>query len=121
MLWGQRMRALMGMALKRSGLSRPQLADRLSSLLNESISLHQINAWLAETKTGHRFPAEYLPAFCAATGSLELLRDAVELLGGRMATKEDLHYAEIGRTYVRRRQASKREKALLDLVESREA
>ncbi len=42
------MRALMAQAIKSSGLSRDQVADRMASILNEPITVHSLNAWLAE-------------------------------------------------------------------------
>ena len=112
------MRALMVQALRASRCSREQVAERMSASLNEPVSVHQVNAWVAETKANHRFPAEYLAAFCAATGSTELVRDLVQVLGGRMATEEDLRFAELGRLYARRRAAGKKERAMLDLMEA---
>lgn len=117
MAWGRRMQALMSKAIKRSGLSRQQIADGMSCLLREKISAHQINSWLAESKAGHRFPAEYLPAFCAVTADLDLVRDAAGLVGARIASREDVVHAELGRLYRRRREASRKEGALLKILE----
>lgn len=120
MAWGQRMQALMSKAIMRSELSRQQIADGLSCLLRERISIHQMNSWLADSKASHRFPAEYLPAFCAVTGDLDLVRDAAQLVGARIASREDLVHAELGRIYRRRRETSRKESALLKILEGGE-
>ena len=54
-------------ALKKSTLSRFQVAARMSELLGAEITKTTLDTWTAESKELHRFPAEYLPAFCAAT------------------------------------------------------
>lgn len=64
--------------IKKCSLSRYQIAGRMSELLDAEISKAMIDAWTAESKEGHRFPAEYIPAFCAATGDISIL----ELLCG---------------------------------------
>lgn len=60
--------------IKRCPLSRWQIAGKMSELLNQEISKYMLDTWTAESKEYHRFPAEYLPAFCAVTGSFEPLR-----------------------------------------------
>ena len=55
-------------ALKKCRLSRWEVAGKMSHLLGVEISKFMLDAWTAESKVEHRFPAEYLPAFCAVTG-----------------------------------------------------
>ena len=73
------LRAALCGALKRCPLSRWEVAGKMSHFLGLEITKYMIDAWTAESKEGHRFPAEYLPAFCAATGDsgpLEVLGTA---------------------------------------------
>jgi hypothetical protein len=60
--------------IKKCPLSRWQIAGKMSELLNQEITKYMLDTWTAESKEYHRFPAEYLPAFCAAVGSFEPLR-----------------------------------------------
>jgi hypothetical protein len=63
-------------AIRQSGLSRWEIAGRMSHLLGQEVTQYMLNGWTAESKEAHRFPAEFLPAFCSATGSrapLEML------------------------------------------------
>lgn len=55
-------------ALKKSPLSRHQVAGEMSHLLSCSITKFMLDTWTCESKENHRFPAEYLPAFCKVTG-----------------------------------------------------
>lgn len=73
------LRKALNAAISASPLSRHQIAGQMSHLLGCDITKTMLDAWTAESKEGHRFPAEYLPAFCRATGSqrpLELLAEA---------------------------------------------
>ena len=67
--------------IKRCPLSRWEIAGRMSALLNTEISKYMLDTWTAESKEYHRFPAEYLPAFCEAVGSYEPLRFLAEKAG----------------------------------------
>ena len=68
-----KLRVALNNALKTCNLSRHQIAGEMSHLTGTEISKAQIDSWTAESKDGHRFPAEYLPAFCRAVGSSEPL------------------------------------------------
>lgn len=76
-----RLRAALSCALKKAlPKSRYQVAGDMSTYLGTEITVHMVNAWVAESKDGHRIPAEYLPAFCRATGDtgpLQVLSDAL--------------------------------------------
>lgn len=69
------------MAIKQCSLSRYEIAGKISHLLGVDVSKTTIDAWTAESKEGHRMPAEYLPAFCAVTGDLTPIRIIAELAG----------------------------------------
>ena len=68
-------------AIKNCKLSRHQIAGEMSHLLGVEITKTTIDAWTAESKPQHRFPAEYLPAFCRATGCTEPLEVIGEAAG----------------------------------------
>jgi len=74
-----RLRAALNAAFRDCPLSRHQVAGEMSHLLGRTVTKAQLDAWTAESKEGHRFPAEYLPAFCRAVRShrpLEILAEA---------------------------------------------
>ncbi|MDH3999583.1 MAG: hypothetical protein OET90_12200 [Desulfuromonadales bacterium] len=68
-------------AISASDLSRWEIAGRMSHLLGTEISVHMINAWTSQSKESHRIPAEYIPAFGAATESREPLQLLSEVGG----------------------------------------
>ena len=67
------LRASMRTAIKDCPLSRHQIAGEMSHLLGTSITKEIIDSWTRESdelngRPGRHIPAEYLPAFCKATG-----------------------------------------------------
>lgn len=82
-------------SINASDLSRWEIAGRMSHLLGTEITKFMIDGWTAESKEGHRMPAEYIPAFCKATGQrepMEVLADAAGLftLPGRDALRAEI-------------------------------
>ncbi len=84
-------------AINASGLSRWEVAGRMSHLLDCEITKYQIDAWTAESKDSHRIPAEYLPAFCVATNSSEPLQILAEVSGMFCLPGADALRAELQR------------------------
>lgn len=117
--WDGRLRALITGAIRQSRFSRDEIAQRMTLSSGEFVTRAMLDTWTAPSKNGHRFPLQFLPAFCDATESHEILRDALAMLGGRIATAEDLAFAEIGRLHVQGQKTSERERALRTLLEDR--
>jgi hypothetical protein len=79
---GETLRIALNEAIKKSTLSRHQIAGEMSHLLGVEVTKTTIDAWTAESKALNRIPAEFLPAFCRATKSrqpLEVLNEAAGL------------------------------------------
>jgi len=68
-------------AIRQAPKSRETIAEEMTALAGQPISVHQVNNWTADSHP-HRIPAELLPAFCQATGSIEPLRLLAEAAGG---------------------------------------
>ena len=68
-------------AIKGSTLSRWEIAAKMSELTDQEISRFMLDAWTSESKEGHRFPLEYAPAFCRATGSTRPLEIVCQPVG----------------------------------------
>lgn len=84
-------------AIKQSGLSRWEVAGKMSHLLGVEVTKAMLDSWTAESKEQHRPPAEYLPAFCAATGSREPLHILADAAGLFCLPGPDALRAEIQR------------------------
>lgn len=105
-------REVLSEALRRCTLSRYQVAARMSELVGQDITKTMIDSWTAESKEGHRFPAVFLPAFCAATGSQESLRFLGQLVGAFVLPGPEALRAEIQRIEeeIAKKQAEKRKR-----------
>lgn len=95
----RRLRDAISKALAGCKLSRFGVAARMSELIGSEVTKSQLDSWTAESKEGHRFPAAYLPAFCAAVGSTEPLTLLTELCGvfllpGPAALRAEIHKIE---------------------------
>jgi hypothetical protein len=81
-----RLQGAMRMAIKNCPLSIYQIAGEMSHLLGATITSDQIYSWTRESdelngRPVRHIPFEYIPAFLKATGSIEPLRAAAELVG----------------------------------------
>jgi hypothetical protein len=74
-------RSAMYDAIKRSALTRWEIAAKMSELTDQEISKFMLDAWTSESKEGHRFPLEYAAAFCRATGDTKVLEIVCQPVG----------------------------------------
>lgn len=77
--FGLELRGTLSQILKDCPLSREEVAGRMSFLLGQEVTIHQLNSWTAESRPGWRFPFEFAAALEAATESYGL----VELLASK--------------------------------------
>jgi hypothetical protein len=111
-----RLRELLSSALKRSRLSRYEIAGKMSELLGVETTKSQLDSWTAESKECHRFPFAYAAAFCAATGDRSILRIQAELCGGYFIDGEDAIRLELGKIEEQKEQLASREKAIREFL-----
>lgn len=104
-------------ALKGCPFTRYEAAARMSELLGVEVTKTQLDSWTAESKEYHRFPAEYLAAFCKVTGSLEPLRIMAELLQCYVIESEEALLAELGKIDQARKELARRERAIRQYLE----
>lgn len=112
-----RLRAQISEGLKRCPLSRFEVAARMSDLLGVEVTKSQLDSWTAESKEAHRFPAEYLPAYCAVTAYKEPLRLMARLVDCYLLESEEALLAELGRIDQSKRELAKKERAIRDFLE----
>jgi len=101
-------------ALKNCTKSRWQIAGDMSHLLGTEISIHQLNAWAAVSKS-HKLPCDYVAAFCRATENYELLTIQAEAAGMFILPGSEALRAEVQRfdEQVRKAQIEKKRRLLL--------
>ena len=86
---------LLDKCIGRSPLSRELIAGKMSELVGRHITKAQLDSWTAPSKKKHRFPAEYLPAFCVAVNDSEPIdflarKSGVFVLPGRDVLRAEL-------------------------------
>lgn len=74
-------RASLAQTVRASAKSREEICLGLSARLGIKITKTMLDGWTAESRRGHRFPLEYLPAWIRETGDLSLLKILCEELG----------------------------------------
>ncbi len=92
-----RFRAALSLALRKCLDSRYQVAAKMSEMAEADISKTMVDAYTADSKEYHRFPAEWMPAFVRATGSTEPLIILVQASGYQLITREEEVYVEFAR------------------------
>lgn len=101
-------RSAIAETLRKCTLSREQIADAMSLLLNQRVTEQMLNSYSAESKMSNRFPAAWQRAFCQATGNDALLRCCAELAGFRLLTEAEGELLELGREYLNQKRAAEK-------------
>lgn len=100
---------------KKHGLSRERIVERMNACLPQEkrITKRQLDSWTANSKEHHKFPAEYLPAFCwAVRGIVAPIEVLTRALGLGLIDEHEHLATELGKTAVRRAQLARAEREL---------
>jgi hypothetical protein len=95
-------------ALKNCLLSREQIADEMTRLLGEKVSVNHIANWVAESKNGWRMPLEYTAAFSAITNDIGVIKAAFERSGINILDDNEMAFYEIGKAIEEKRESDAR-------------
>lgn len=113
---GAALRGLLSDLLKRSPLSRHEVAARMSELTGDVITKHQLDSWTAESREGWRFPLEYLPALEEALQTHEVTAWIANLRGARLSVGREALEAQLGKVSQMRDELAKQERTLKRLL-----
>jgi hypothetical protein len=111
------LKRMMRLAIKESGLSRPEVADRMSNLaeiegMGRDISSDALQSWLKNEADRH-IPIELLVIFCRVTGSIQPLQAFLLPLSAAAVQDRDLAALELGRAVLLKRKAAQKERAAI--------
>jgi hypothetical protein len=67
---------LLALSIRKSGLTREQIAGDLSRLVGTRVTVSMLNDYSAASKKNTRFPLAFIHAFCEVTGDDRLQRFA---------------------------------------------
>ncbi len=95
-------------------LSREEIADEMTRLVNEKVTVSHIANWTAESKNGWRMPLEYAAAFYVITGDPGVVKAA--LAGSGIGVLDDRDYAlfELGKIVAEERARSKKKRRIME-------
>jgi hypothetical protein len=108
-----RMKRAMARAIRECPYDRPTIVARMSDYLGIAISKASLDAWTAESKTGHDVTVPRFAAFVHATGALWLWDEAAAMQGVTVLIGDEARLAEIEARRQELRRASAELKALL--------
>lgn len=103
-------------ALRSCGLSRETVADELTRLTGEAVSIHQINNWAAPGKGDRSIPLEQLAALTLVTGDSGLARAALGCSGWTVLRPEDAPFYELGRLTAEEKARAKRKREVWEKI-----
>jgi hypothetical protein len=101
-------RRALHVAFRRSSKSRQEIADEMSRLLAREVRVSMLDAFTADSKAGHRFPAAWLPAFCVVTGNPQLLCMLARAAGYHLITDDEAMLIELGRAHLAQKTAAQK-------------
>lgn len=101
-------------ALSACQLSREEVAQEISRLTGEAVSVNHVNNWCSEAKRDWRFPMELATAFCMITGDFGVIAAILEGTGHGLANEETRVLAEYGQILVEERKRASKKRELLE-------
>lgn len=109
-------RSVLSDEIKKSPLSRHQIAARMSELLGHEVTKHQLDSWTAESRDGWRFPLEYLPALEVALETHDILAWLADVRGAKLAVGREAIETQLGKIGHMKDELRKQEAAIKRLL-----
>jgi len=104
---------------KKHGLSRDRIVERMNLCLPESLHItkRQLDAWCAESKEYHLFPAIYVPAFIwAVRGLLHAITVIAESIDLVVLDRQEQLAVQLGKAVIDKTNAAKTERTIKQLL-----
>lgn len=97
--------------IRESGKSRAQVADEMSHLAGEDITVSMLDGFTAPTRD-NRFPAEFVSIFCEATGG-DALAELVMPTTKVLIDRDEADLLDLGQAVRLKKAAAERERKIL--------
>ena len=117
---GARVREGLATALKSVPLKRWEVAGRMSEYIGAEITESMLNSWTADSKEGHRFPLEYIAAFCWATGDYTVMDLVARGCGCHLTKGREVVLLQMARLDDMQRKIEKEREQMLAYMEKME-
>jgi hypothetical protein len=100
--------------LRNCQLSREEIADEMTRLCSEKITVTHIANWTAESKNGWRMPLEYAAAFYVVTGDPGVVKASLAGSGIGVLDDEDYALFELGKIVAEERLRNKKKRQVME-------
>lgn len=101
-------RATLAESIKRCPKKRAQIAEEMTAAVGTRISEAMLNAYTSASHDRYRWPLAWTCEFCKITGSNRLIEVLAECMGVMVCNEEDRLLLELGREYLRRKEADQK-------------
>ena len=105
-------------SLKRCMLSREEIADEMTRLVGQKVTLNHIANWVSESKESYRMPLEYAAAFSAIVNDNRVIKAAFMGSGINILDDTEMAYYEIGKAVEEKRESDARLKENRDRLKT---
>jgi len=102
--------------LKNCQLSREEIAEEMTRLVSENITVNHIANWTAESKNGWRMPLECAAAFYLITGDPGVIRAALAGSGIGVLSDKEFAFFELGKIVADERSRSKKKRQVMEVL-----
>lgn len=103
-------------ALDQCGLSRETVADELTRLTGETVTVHTVNNWAAQGKAERRIPLDQLAALSIVTGDPGIARAALGPAGLIVLDRDQAPLYELGKITAEDKARAKRKRELWEKI-----
>lgn len=102
------------LARRHYGYSREIIIDRMNLCLdeNDKVTKRKFDAWMAESKEDHNWPAAWLPAFCWAAKTITPFQALLDPIDHEAIDVRDRHAFRLGQLQIEKSQLSREERSL---------
>jgi hypothetical protein len=112
----ERVKAALKDGFAKCGLPREVIAEELTRLTGESISVHSLNNWVAPGKEDRSLPLEYAAALTVITGDIRIVQAALSCAGLLVLSDEEASYYQLGKLVAEERARAKKKRQLFDKI-----
>lgn len=101
---------------KNCQLKCEKIAQEMTRLTGENITVSHINNWTAESKSGWKFPLEYAASWFVVTGDAGPIRAALSGSGIDILNDKERAYLELGKIVAEDKKRGKKKRQVMEAL-----
>lgn len=103
---GNFVRSAITESIRRSTKSREEVAEEITALVGERVTVRMLNSYTSEAAGQHRWPLQYTRAFCFVVSDWTLLSVLAERSGLFLITPSEKELLSLGAEYLKQKRAA---------------